>query len=243
LTVITSSPFVKTLLWRDDLSPEDMAALEEVVGRSRNFAASDELIRQGSRPEESCLILSGLAGRSHSLKDGGRQFSAIHIPGDFVDLHAMLLKVMDHSVVALTPCRAAFFTHRSLQSAGERAPHVARMLWMLTVIDAAIHRAWIVSLGRRSAEAHVAHFFCELLMRLQIVDLVRQNAFEFPVRQSDLADMVGFSIVHLNRSIQGLRRKGLIEWKGQTVRIPDPDALMSFADFDPEYLSLTKQAR
>jgi CRP-like cAMP-binding protein len=243
MTPIASTPFVRTLALRDELSAEDMAALELLTGRPRSFAAGEELVAQGARLRESCLVLSGFVARGHYLENGRRQFSAIHVPGDFVDLHSLLLKVMDHSVIALTPCAAAFFTHQNLKEAGLRAPHLERLLWMLTVIDAAVHRAWIVSFGSRSAEARVAHFFCELFVRLRAVGLVHEDRFEFPVRQADLADMLGFSLVHLNRSVQGLRRRGLIEWRGSAVRIPDVTALVAFAEFNPAYLSLEKEPR
>ncbi len=242
-TPIASTPFLKALSHRDDLSPDDLAALQMVVGRARDFPSGEEIVAQGSSPQQSCLILSGFAARGHYLKGGRRQLSALHLPGDFVDLHSLLLKTMDHSVISLTPCKVAFFNHQNLREADKRSPHLGRLLWMLTIIDAAIHRAWIVSLGQRRAEAHVAHFFCELYTRLEAVDLVNQDSFEFPVRQGDLADMVGFSLVHLNRSLQLLRRKGLLEWKGPLVRILDPEALRSLAEFDPTYLSLQKQPR
>lgn len=243
MTPIASTPFLKALSRRDDVSAADLVALDLIVGRARNFAPGEELVEQDSMPQHSCLVLSGFTARGHYLRGGRRQLSAVHVPGDFVDLHSLMLKKMDHSVIALTPCTAAFFPHQILRDALARSEHLERMLWLLTLIDAATHRAWIVSLGRRRADSHVAHFFCELFTRLQVVDLVQGDTFDFAIRQADLADMVGFSLVHLNRSLQMLRRAGLLEWKGPKVRIPNLKGLCELAEFDPTYLSLMKEPR
>ena len=80
------------------------------------------------------------AARAIYMEKGTRQLTAVHIPGDFVDLHALLLKIMDHSVIALTDCEAAFIPHDRLRALTEQAPHLSRVLWLSTVVDAAISR-------------------------------------------------------------------------------------------------------
>ena len=198
---------------------------------------------EGSRQRESCLILSGFTARAQFLSDGRRQITAVHIAGDFVDLHALLLKVMDHSVVALRRCEAAFVPHDSLLEVIEKAPHLGRMFWLSTVIDAAIQRTWITSIGRRSPGQHIAHLLCELYLRLETVGLVRTDSFEFPPTQGDIADMLGLSVVHVNRTIQELRSSGLVRWSNNIVTIVDMERLKAFADFDPTYLNLLNEPR
>jgi CRP-like cAMP-binding protein len=237
------SSLVAALSHRDVISDAEKSLIETFVGRTKSFSVNDEIVAEGSTPTEACLVLSGFAGRIHYFLDGRRQFSALHHSGDFVDLHSLVLKVMDHSVVALTPCTVVFITHDSIRSATEKSPHLGRLLWMLTVVDAAIHRAWLVSLARRPATAHVAHFMCEVFTRLSVVGLTDNNSFAFPIRQGDLADLIGISAVHLNRSVQTLRKSGLIKWKDGILTIPDPEALFDFAEFNPTYLSLTKRPR
>jgi CRP-like cAMP-binding protein len=234
---------LKLLDRRDRVSEEERLLVERLPRTLRSFQNDQELVREGSRPGESCLVLSGFTARAQFLSNGKRQFAAVHVPGDFVDLHALMLKVMDHSVVALGPCEAAFIPHASLISLVESAPHLGRLFWLSTVIDAAIQRSWITNLGRRSPSQHIAHLVCELYLRLEVVGLVQGTSFEFSATQTDVADMVGLSLVHVNRTIQELRAEQLLTWKNGTITITDFDRLVAYADFDPTYLSLNKEPR
>jgi CRP-like cAMP-binding protein len=130
------------------------------------------------------------------MAEGTRQFTAVHVAGDFVDLHAFTLKIMDHDVMSMKACTAAIVPHQSLKQLSEDFPHLSRLLWLTTTIDGAIQRAWIVSMGRRSARDRLAHLICELFIRLKSVGLVTGNSFDLPVTQIDLADIMGLSAVH-----------------------------------------------
>jgi CRP-like cAMP-binding protein len=228
---------------RDRLSAEERRLIEELPARKRRFDSGEELVAEHSEPSESCLLLNGFVARAQFLPDGKRQLTAVHIAGDFVDLHALLLKVLDHSIVALTSCEAAFVPHASLVAAVEAAPHLGRLFWLSTVIDGAIQRTWVTSLGRRSAAVHLAHLICELFVRLEIVGLVRGNSFDFPLTQTDIADMIGLSLVHTNRTIQEMRSSGLIIWGRKVLTIIDQQRLRDFAEFDPTYLNLVNRPR
>lgn len=235
--------FIRNLEQRDELTSQERALIESLPANMRSFERGEELVVENSRPNHSCLLLSGFAGREIILRDGKRQIAAVNIPGDFVDLHAMLLKVMDHTVVALTPCRAAFVPHEDLRRVVAESVHLGRLLWLMTVIDAAIHRAWIASIGRRPAGARVGHLVCELFLRLQAVGLSEPNRLDFPVTQSELADMLGLSVVHVNRSLRELREKNLLVWRGNKIEIPDFAALSGACGFEPTYLNLHKEPR
>jgi CRP-like cAMP-binding protein len=198
-------------------------------------------VREGDRPTESTLMIEGFCGRYSTFADGRRQFTALHIAGDFVDLHSFLLKPMDHGVVALSPCRIVTFPHAALREITEQFPHLTRVLWFSTLIDAAIHRAWLVSMGRRAALAHMAHLLCELLLRLHVVGLAEGRSFNFPLTQQELADILGLSMVHVNRVIQDLRAKKLVAWRSGRVSILDWEGLVALAEFDPTYLHLEPQ--
>ena len=234
---------IKALERRDILTDEEKELLRQMPSRVRKFGGGEELVAQGSRPQESCLILRGFAARAQFVGEGKRQLTAMHLAGDFVDLHALLLKVMDHSVVAIGPCEAAFVPHKSLYPIIESAPHLARLLWLSTVIDGAIQRTWVTCLGRRSANMHLAHLICELFLRLETVGLVDGESFNFPLTQADVADAVGLSTVHVNRIIQELRSKKLITWERKVITVLDRARLKSYADFDPTYLNLVKEPR
>lgn len=232
------APFLLSLRARDSVSPEDAARLEALPWRLRDAKADEEFILEGSQTHDSCLIVSGYATRIRHLSDGRRQLTAVHIAGDFVDLHSLHLNRMDHAVTALSSCRLAFVSHSALLDMFEAAPHMALLLWKTTVIDAAIQRAWIVCLGRLSAPKHLAHLLCELCIRLNVIEQTRNGTFDFPVTQQELADMLGLSIVHTNRSLQELRATELVVWNRNRVTIPDFAKLADYAEFDPTYLNL-----
>lgn len=236
-------PLVAAFSRRDRLTEEEKAILEGLPKRLKDYKAGADIIAEGSRPQESCLVLEGFTARAQHLSSGKTQLTAVHISGDFVDLHGFLLKQMDHGIVALSPCKVAFIPHASLRTITETNPHLARMFWLSTVVDGAIQRAWITCLGRRSAIQHLAHLICELYLRLEIVGQAENGKFEFPVTQSELGDMLGLSNVHVNRTLQELRSTQLIRWRGSTVHIDDFDRLRSFAEFDPLYLNLTQEPR
>jgi CRP-like cAMP-binding protein len=228
---------------RDELSDAEKATIEAFPHRVQSFQGGQELVAEGSRPSESCLVLTGFTARAQFLSDGGRQISAVHVPGDFVDLHCFLLKTMDHSIVAIRQCTAAYIPHSSIGAAIAALPHLGRLFWLSTLIDAAIQRAWITSIGRRPPAQQIAHLLCELHERLSPLGLVKDGSFEFPPTQTDISDMVGLSLVHVNRTIQELRAKALVAWSSHVVKIPDLERLEAFCDFDPSYLNLVKEPR
>ncbi|MDR7037888.1 CRP-like cAMP-binding protein [Methylobacterium sp. BE186] len=240
-----SELLVRKLRGFDALDEAEVRILRDIARQARSVEARADIVEQGSRPGHSTLILEGLTGRYRILADGRRQITSIDVPGDFVDLHSFTLKTMDHGVAALSPCRVAITPHGELQRITETQPHLTRLLWLTTVIDAAIHREWLVGIGRMSALERFAHLICELYSRLGAVGLVDAEArsFTLPVTQSDVADMLGLTNVHVNRTLQELRRRGLLTWRGRTVTIPDWAGLTDVARFDPIYLHQHQEPR
>lgn len=235
--------FLLALERRDRLSSEEVRIVASLAGKARIVAAKTDLVCEGDSPRESTLLLSGTAARYNIVGDGKRQISALHFAGDFIDLHSLLLQEMDHSVGAISECQVAGVPHETLRELSSNHPHLMRMLWLLTVIDAAIFRQWLVAAGRRSVRGQLAHLLCEVWSRLEIVDLVDGYTFQLPLSQTDLSDAMGLSLVHVNRTIQALKREGLVDWNGQIVRILNWTKLQQLAEFDPAYLQLHQAPR
>ena len=235
--------FFKRLEARDDLGSAERQALRNSISSFGHFDSQTDMVKEGDRPKRSTLLLNGFAARYKILANGERQISAIHVGGDFIDLHSFPLKEMDHSVLALTDCEVAFFPHSELEKLTTAYPHLTRMLWLLTLLDSAIHREWITALGRLSAEARHAHLMCELGIRLEAVGHGTRDKFDLPITQTDLADAMGISAVHENRVVQSLRAKGLLIWQGGMVTLPDLEAIYQLAEFDVRYLHLVKEHR
>ena len=234
---------IRKLEQRDILSDEEKQALEDALARVKEFRADEDMVREGDRPSESILLLEGFAARYKLLSNGKRQITAIHVPGDFVDLHSFLQKKMDHSIVALIQCRGGLFPHENLRTITDNHLHLGRLLWLNTLIDSAIHREWLVAMGRRPALNQIAHLLCELLLRLQTVGLTQDLSFQLPVTQAELGDVLGLSTVHVNRVLQELRASGALVWRGDTLTIEDWPRLQEIAEFDPTYLILEREPR
>lgn len=236
-------PFFDRIRLRDTLGIEEQQALAEAARERVTFAADADLVTEGDRPVRSMLVTQGMACRYRLQAGGGRQLMAIHLPGDFVDLHSFLLKEMDHSVGALTDCSIVTFPHENLVRVTERYPHLTRMLWLMTLIDGSLHREWLVGMGLLSAPQRTAHLLCEIYTRLEVVGLARDHRFNLPITQAAMADAIGISSVHINRVIQELRQRNLISWDGGMLTIKSWDGLVAAGEFDDRYLHLVQEQR
>lgn len=237
-----TNPLIDKLGRRDQLTPAEVEVLMKVLEPPRRVAAGVDFVVEHSHPTHSTLMLSGFAARYSALADGGRQITEITIAGDFVDLHSLLMKQMDHGVVALTDVVVANAPHDRLRALTENHPHLTRLLWLDTIIDAAIHRQWIVAMGRQSGLAHLAHLLAELYLRLEIVGLASNHAFNLPLTQPALGDALGLSAVHVNRLVAELRNDALVNWNHPRIEILDWERLVDVAEFDPTYLRLHREA-
>lgn len=217
------------------LSDEDKQILKDSVGHVADYGPREDIISQGDRPGHVHLLLEGWAARYKILPEGERQIIAYLIPGDLCDVHVALLRQMDHSIGTLSRCKIAFIPHRAIFSIVEENTVLSRALWWASLVDEAISREWLVSMGRRQADKRVAHLICEMMLRSKAVGLT-DDSFDMPVTQEELADTLGLSHVHMNRTFQKLRGDGWITTNGKRVVINDVPALMEFADFDPTYL-------
>jgi CRP-like cAMP-binding protein len=220
------------------LDEAEHAAFEASFVRTSDFAAKQIIVREQVPLSQCTLLLEGFVERYKDMPDGRRQILAIHIPGDFVDLHSYPLKKLEHSVAALTTVKVAIMPHPATRALTERSATLTELLWRSTLIDAAINREWIVSVGARNAAARLAHLFCEIYLRLQRVGMTEGLRYAFPVTQMDLADATALTAVHANRMLRQLREDGLVTFRQGEVTIGDWDGLRRFAGFDPGYLFL-----
>lgn len=225
---------------RDTVSPEEEQAIRDSIAEVRDLPADTVIVHAGRLLSFSVLLLEGLLCRYKDLSDGQRQITELHVPGDFADLHSFTLKRLDHNIMTITPCRVAIVPHEKLEDITERFPHLTRLYWFTTNMDAAIHREWEVSLGRRTAVSRIAALFCEMKLRLEVVGLTEGPSYEFDITQTDLAECVGLTPIHVNRTLKELRERRLVQFRSGRVTINDWDGLATVAEFDPAYLYLGK---
>jgi CRP-like cAMP-binding protein len=228
---------------RDALSAEEERAIRSAVGEVREHPAGRTIIRANEELGESTLLLDGLMSRYKDLRNGQRQVTELHVPGDFADLHSFTLKRLDHDVMTLTPCRVVTMPHENLKRITEEHPHLTRVYWFSTNLDAAIHREWEVSLGRRTAIARTANLFCELYMRLGIVGMTEGDSYRLDLTQLELSECLGLTSVHVNRVLRDLREQGAVEFRSGRVMIQNLALLRQIAEFDPSYLYLEQRSR
>jgi len=236
------NPLLRKLEAFAPLSEAERAVLEGLSGPIEVVPAHADLIREGDKPKGILLVLEGMAFRYKTRASGARQIVAYLVPGDMGDLDVALLDQMDHNIASFSACKVVWIKPETLASIQQNYPTIARALRMSTLVDEATLREWLVNVGCRSAIERIAHLFCELLVRLQVVGLATDNSYTLPLTQLDLADTTGMSNVHVNRSLQELRRQGLIELKGGRLTILNLPRLRAVAEFKANYLHLGDQA-
>lgn len=225
------------------LSPEEEHALRGLPVTCAELGPQHDIAREGDRPEQCVIVRSGWLCRHKTTDAGKRQVLSLHLPGDIPDLQSLLLGEMDHSLSTIGPAMVAFIRHDHLHLLHRRFPGLAQIMWRDTLIDAAGYREWLLGIGRRSAEEQMAHLFSEIFVRLQAIGLVSGTSCEMPLSQSDLADALGLSIVHVNRTLQALRAHGLVSLTRGVLVIRDWEGLQRLSGFDPTYLHLVRRAK
>lgn len=223
------------------LGADDKAWLKRACEHAFSVAARTDLVREGDAPGGLFVILEGMACRLKLRSGGSRQITAYLIPGDFCDLDLALRPQMDHAISTLSSCRVVRLDFEAIHRLGSEASVIARAMRRSTLVDDATVREWLVNIGSRSAIQRIAHLFCELLVRFRAIGLAGGNSYELPVSQLDLAETTGLSTVHVNRTLQELKRLGLIEFRSRSLMIRDLPRLEALGEFDPGYLSLGEQ--
>lgn len=218
------------------LDKADRAAILDLPHSLRTVRPHEYIIREGEEAEHSCLLLSGFLMRHKIVLNGARQIVSIHMTGDMANLQNSLLKRADHSVQALTDAELAFIPGTAIVALAAGRPAVAMAMWLDTLIDGAIFREWIANVGRRDARSRTAHVLCEFALRQEKAGLASRSRYDLPLTQEQLADALGLTSVHVNRTLKALEAAGLIARQRRSVTIADWEALRKAGDFDPSYL-------
>ena len=233
----------KLRLWAT-LDDADERSLLDLPHELITIEKHRSIVTEGDEVSHCWLLLSGFCVRYKFVGDGGRQIVSIHMLGDLVDLQNALLGVADHGVQTLTECRMARIPIEAIRTLANTRAAINDALWYDTLVDGSIHREWVANVGRRDANTRVAHLLCEFALKLDAIGLGRQLNYELPMTQEQLADATGLTPVHINRVLQALAKKKLIERVGtRSVTIGSWRELAAAGDFDRSYLHLDAAAR
>ena len=220
---------------RHEMTDDEKAELEAIAGDTRTVPDGERLIAKGDECGFSTMLVKGFMLRT--LENEDRRYGvSFHVPGDFVDLHCFALKRLDHNIDCIGEVTVAQVPHSAIFDIMETKPHLARLFWFSTMLDAAMHREWIMKLEQLTAPRRIAHIFAEIWRRLEMVGLGFPDGFETPLRQTDLADMCGATPIHTNRALSELRERGIADFRRGEVRVADRARLEDYAGFTPDYL-------
>lgn len=241
VTLPRSNPLILRLRFGADLDAGDKALLADLSRSSRGLEPQQDIVRAGDRASGVHLVLEGYAFRYKIVDDGQRQILGLLLPGDFCDLQSIVLGPSDHYIAAMTACTIADIPQDRVDALVFRDSRLARALWWATLVDESILREWLASMGQRAADKRIAHLFCELLLRQQLVGAAGACDCPLPLTQPMLADILGITTIHVSRILRDLRTSGLIRLKDRRLHVPDVARLQAFCDFDPTYLHLVRQ--
>jgi CRP-like cAMP-binding protein len=218
------------------LTNEDKQAILSLPSTRRVFERDTYLVREGETPTSCSLILRGYAFRQKLVSNGARQIISLHIPGEFVDLQNLMFEVADDSVQSLGRSEVAVIPKAALTELLSANANIRRAAWLDTLVDASVFREWVVNLGRRDARGRISHLLCELMARLKASGLMDSPVCDFPLTQEQIADATGLTPVHTNRTLQTLRKDGLINLSSNRLTILDWKRLAEVGDFNDRYL-------
>jgi CRP-like cAMP-binding protein len=219
------------------LTKTEHACLDAMQAKVRRVPAGTEIVRDGEPYAHAYIVNDGWAIRFKSLSDGRRQILNFALPGDVIGLFSALFEVADHSVAALTDIEIHPVEPTKLVTMFGTCPRLGAAVAWAAGREESILAEQVVRIGRRSAYERMAHIVIELLHRLRLVGVVDHHSFELPLTQEILADTLGLSVVHVNRTLRRLRDDGLLRMKGDRVAIEDLDRLSQIAEFSPHYLA------
>jgi len=236
LNAIERSPLTRKLSVFVALSENDLAVLERLHQRRRSFVAGRDLVHQGQSEQAAYILSAGWVCSYKIQPDGSRQIVNFQIPGDFLGLRSVLLRTSDHSFEPIVNIQAVEVLKDDLLEAFAKTPRLATAILWAASRDEAMLVEHLVDIGRRNAEARLAHFMLELSSRLALVGMGSKEGFDCPMTQYHLADSLGLSAVHINRVLRNLRESGLITFRDRRVIIHDYGRLVDLAEYDPTYL-------
>lgn len=228
--------FVRRIRTSLPLGPRERDVLYALMTNACTARPGQDIINYGEPVTCGYVFERGWGCRYRLVEDGRRQILNFIVPGDYVGTSGAVMQAADHSVAALTRAELRILPIAALIEAMERQPGLRAAFEWSRRRDHAMLLERIVDIGRRSAYERTAHLILELRHRLGLVGLADETGFELPLTQEMLADALGLTVVHVNRTLRRLRESGAVTLGSGRVTIGDIDKLMRIADFDESYL-------
>jgi CRP-like cAMP-binding protein len=238
----TLPPLIKKFNFLYPLNNEEIASLMKLHQYCFHFDSKKTFLEAGVMHEKSYIVMRGWAFRYELLSNGNQQIINYYLPGDIISPFAAVMPKTNYSVASVNKMELCVFENDELIELFIRHPRIGLYYgWMLGREDSSLAEQ-IVRLGCRSAYQRTAHLLLELFHRLKIVGLAydKENAFPLPVTQQLLADTLGMSVVHMNRTLKKLQQANLITVSFEKIYLDDIDSLKQVAEFENTFLEQAK---
>jgi len=226
-----------------ELPEEDVRALAGLSAEVREVRRYKDLLRVGERPDHVVVVLSGFLCRYTIGPEGSRQIHSFYMENEAPSLETLYMDYMDNSLCAVADSVVAEVPHEELYRIIDERPRVRGLMWRETLVQGAVFREWLMRNSKLPAHGAMAHFFCEMFVRARAAGLVEGDTCPLPITQELLADALGLTSVHTNRTLMMLRDSGAVEWRSGVLTVRDEPRLRDMAAFDSRYLHLRSEAR
>ena len=215
-----------------DFTTEQLAFVSEFKAGELKAEPGTSLFLEGTNSPHLYTVLSGWAFRYKALADGRRQILNYVLPGDFIGLQGTIFDRMQHSVEALTPMMLCVFPREKLWELYRLHPSLAFDVTWIAAREERIVDEHLLSVGRRTAIERAAFLLLHLFVRAEQLGLTKGNTIQFPITQQHIADTLGMSLVHTNKTLRRLVSQKVVRWKDKTFEILDRDALTEIGEYD-----------
>lgn len=218
------------------LGKPDWQALEKLFENEEQTHAGAQILRENETINRTRDLIKGWAYRYKLLPDGGRQILNFLLPGDIIGFYAIMRNQTDYGVEGLTPVELTVFPAAQLVDIVSGTPRLILAFSWIAAQSERLLDEQITRIGRRNAAVRMAHLFVELFLRLRNAGFPQEQARFLPLSQSILADSLGMSHVHANRSFKLLARDGAVSIRNAQIHLDNIEVLANQADFDTNYL-------
>ena len=233
---IDTNPLIKKFSSLLELNDQEKKLLFSLQDSVETLPAKTDIVKEGEQFPATYIIQDGWAYHYKLLDDGRQQVLNYSIRGDFIGLHSTLVNQAEHSISSLTDLTVSKTHPEQVMRLFSETPRLAAAICWLSVRESSLLAEQVTRIGRRSAYERTAHLILELLRRLEAVGLSAEGSYEFPISQELIADTLGLTPVHTNRTFRSLKKDGLIDYTSNTMIVVNRPELRKVAGFDPAYL-------
>ncbi len=208
-----------------DRTVDQIATLDSIKRDHLTLPAGSEIIHPGQENAEIFTLFSGWAYRYRSLPDGRKQILNFLLPGDLIGLQSAMFQASAYGVEALTEVELCLLPRRRVWNLFETRPELAFEVAWLGSREESLVDENLMSVGCRTALERIAALLVGLYKRADALGMVKERGFVFPINQQHIADALGLSLVHTNKTMARLRRMGLFHFSGGVLYLDNPRAV------------------